>query len=295
MSVSSQEIVLDLAHIRLAGLQFGEGVPDIVALHGWLDNAESFRPLAEILCAQGHSILALDFAGHGHSGHRPLGSGYHFSDYLYDLRHALLALGIERIDFLCHSMGAAAGALFAAIYPEQVRRLMCIELYGVANISDKEPLPERFRVCLQELNYTLARPERVHQDIQTLIRARRQAGEMLPESAHLLLSRNTVKTAEGYRFLSDRRLRVWQPSLFSKAQMLSFIEKISAPVLVIEAEQGLMPHWDFLAQRYARTQDITVKRLAGGHHVHMDSPEPVAEIIRAFLAIRPSVAHCAQD
>ena len=53
---------------ELAGLQWpGEGEP-VLALHGWLDNAASFQPLAEPL---GHPLVALDFAGHGHSEHRP--------------------------------------------------------------------------------------------------------------------------------------------------------------------------------------------------------------------------------
>lgn len=289
MSINVREIVLDLPHIRLAGLQFGDSMqPDIIALHGWLDNAESFRPLAEELCQDGHTILALDFAGHGRSGHRPLGSGYHFSDYLYDLHHALEALGIKRIDFLAHSMGAAAAPLFAGTFPEKVRRLVCFELYGVGNISDTDPLPERFRRCLQALNYTAARPEKTHTDMDALIRARRQAGDMRPESARLLLSRSTVQTAEGYRFLSDRRLRIWQPPLFSEEQMQSFIARIDAPVLVIEGEQGFAPDWDFLPERYAATANIAVHRIPGGHHLHMDDPAAAAALIRGFWRKHPA-------
>lgn len=288
MPIDSQEIFLDLPHIQLAGLKFGIGEPTILALHGWLDNAESFRPLAEVLCAQGHSILAIDFAGHGHSGHRPLGTGYHFSDYLYDLYHVIQQLNIRKMSFLCHSMGAAVGTLFAAIYPEYVHRLICIEVYGVVSTSDTEPLPERFRNNIQALDYTLARSQKIYKDMKTLIRARQQAGNMLSKNAQLLLRRHTEKTVGGYRFLSDKRLKTWQPSLFSEVQMLSFIEKITAPVLVIEAAQGLMPKWDFLPQRYARTANITVHRLTGGHHVHMDNPKLVANYIHPFLCGRHS-------
>lgn len=129
-------------------------------------------------------------------------------------------LGIQRLDLLCHSIGAAVATLLAGAFPERVVRLACIELYGVASVSDDEPLPQRFRNNLMQLNYMQSRPEKVYQDFDALMRA---------ENAALLLSRNTSKGYEGYRFLSDRRLRIWQSSLLSEAQMMSFIEAIEAP------------------------------------------------------------------
>lgn len=287
---SPEEIVVDLPHIRLAGLRFGQGKQVIFALHGWLDNAMSFAPLAQALAGDDVSIIALDFAGHGHSAHRPRASGYHFSDYLRDVILAADYLGIERLDLLCHSMGAAVGTLLAGAFPERVARLACIELYGVATVSDDEPLPKRFREILMQLDYMQPRPDKVYQDYEALIRARRGAGDIRPENAALLLSRNTSKGYEGYRFLSDRRLRIWQPSLLSEAQMMSFIEAIQSPVLVIEGEQGYAPHWTFLPPRYAATGDIQVQRLSGGHHLHMDNPQAVAACLRAFWQSRPIAA-----
>ena len=40
-----------------------------LCLHGWLDNAASFIPLAPLL--KPLDLVALDMAGHGHSQHRP--------------------------------------------------------------------------------------------------------------------------------------------------------------------------------------------------------------------------------
>ncbi|SUO97393.1 alpha/beta fold hydrolase [Suttonella ornithocola] len=287
MSLKWKEIIVDLPHIRLAGIHYGEGRHSVLALHGWLDNAESFRPLAEKLCNDDVSIIALDFAGHGHSGHRPLGSGYHFSDYLRDILMAADLLGLGSLDLLCHSMGAAAGTLIAGAFPQRVARMICIELYGVGSISDHEPLPKRFRESLLSLDYVSARPAKAHLDFSALVKARLQAGEMLEESAKLLLSRNTSLTADGYRFLSDRRLRQWQPSLLSEAQMMSFIREITAPVLVIEGEDGFARQWKFLSPRYEETRDIEIMRLPGGHHLHMDDAANVAKTIQAFWENKP--------
>lgn len=67
MSAQVEEIRLNLGHIELAAHLFGpaDGIP-VIALHGWLDNANSFARLAPRL--KGLRIVALDLAGHGYSG-----------------------------------------------------------------------------------------------------------------------------------------------------------------------------------------------------------------------------------
>lgn len=57
----------------------------VIALHGWLDNCHSFRPLASRL--KNIQLLALDMAGHGHSEHRSADASYHIWD---DVREILL-------------------------------------------------------------------------------------------------------------------------------------------------------------------------------------------------------------
>ena len=53
----------------IQALQFGNpnGKP-VLALHGWLDNAASFIPMAPYLAE--HNLVAIDMLGHGGSTHR---------------------------------------------------------------------------------------------------------------------------------------------------------------------------------------------------------------------------------
>jgi len=54
---------------RRAGLHWRtENAPRVLCLHGWLDNAASFIPLAPLLDKL--EVFALDFPGHGNSEHR---------------------------------------------------------------------------------------------------------------------------------------------------------------------------------------------------------------------------------
>ena len=95
MTVEIEEVRFHLPHIELAAHLYGpaDGQP-VLALHGWLDNSMSFARLAPRL--PGLRIVALDFAGHGHSGHRPAGAGYQLWDYALDTLLVAEELGWQR-------------------------------------------------------------------------------------------------------------------------------------------------------------------------------------------------------
>ncbi|MDO4643568.1 MAG: alpha/beta hydrolase [Cardiobacteriaceae bacterium] len=286
-TITPRDISIDLPHIRLAGLRWGEGEHIVIALHGWLDNAASFAPIAPFLVDEHTSLIALELAGHGHSAHRPLGSGYHFTDHMRDVMLAINTLGIEKIDFVCHSLGAAIASMLAGTFYDRIARLVCIECYGTPYVSDHNDLPERMRERLLSLNYTDHRSNRYYADLDTLIKARINAGAMHPRSAAQLVRRNLIKEAQGYRFISDKRLTVWQPMLLSEEQVQEFIPRITAPVLMIEGSNGFTANWHYLPARYQLTQDIRVRKIDGGHHLHMDNPEEVAAAIQRFWQENP--------
>jgi len=100
----AEEILLETPLGQLAGLRWKtKGAPPVLCLHGWLDNANSFLPLAEHMT--GLDIVALDLSGHGLSEHRHHTARYHFIDYLWDVDAALTALGWESCHLIGHSMG----------------------------------------------------------------------------------------------------------------------------------------------------------------------------------------------
>ncbi len=72
-----REFSVDIPLGRITGLRAGaEGTPKVLALHGWLDNAASFVPLAAQLADI--DLVAPDLPGHGHSAHLPAGADYSF-------------------------------------------------------------------------------------------------------------------------------------------------------------------------------------------------------------------------
>ena len=129
-----EEIRLSLPHIELAAHLFGpeDGVP-VIALHGWLDNANSFARLAPKLT--GLRIVALDLAGHGHSAHRPPGASYSLWDYAFDVLCVAEQLGWQRFALLGHSLGAIISVVIAGSFPERVTRMALV--VSVISAGDK--------------------------------------------------------------------------------------------------------------------------------------------------------------
>ena len=143
----AEELYLATARTGLAARAHGppDGQP-VLALHGWLDNAASFEPLAPLLA--GIRLVALDLPGHGRSAHRPPGCPYHFVDYADDVLDAADALGWDRFTLLGHSLGGAIATLVAAARPGRVERLAMIEALGPLS-EEPASLPARLERAVQ--------------------------------------------------------------------------------------------------------------------------------------------------
>ena len=98
-----------------------EGLP-LILLHGMTDNSRSWSLLAPYLGDR--RIIALDLRGHGGSA-APL-CCYGIDALADDLGGFMDALNIEKADIVGHSMGSFTAAVFAALHPDRVNRLVLI-------------------------------------------------------------------------------------------------------------------------------------------------------------------------
>ncbi|MEO1853882.1 MULTISPECIES: alpha/beta fold hydrolase [Chromohalobacter] len=277
---------LTLAHGRLAALAWGDPeAPTWLALHGWLDNAESFSRLAPLLVeALGIRIVAIDFPGHGHSQPRAEGGDYPIWEYTLDVLDALDALGLECAPLLAHSMGAAVSCLVAAAMPERVAHLVLIDGLGTLT-TEVEDTAKQLRMGLIQRRRSRSSVPR-YPDEATAIAAR-VAGGVTPidaVTAAPLVRRNLDEEDDGHvRLRSDSRLL--RPSLvrFSSEQMLSMLRSIEAPVLLIEGEDGILVERDYARRARAAVANLTRVILPGGHHLHLEA-DAVAAVAEAIVA-----------
>jgi len=276
------EIRLDTARGELAALRGGTpGGPALLCLHGWLDNAASFLPLAPHL--SDFDVVALDLPGHGASDHRAPGYDYAFVDWVHDVLDAMDALGWERADLLGHSMGGAIASSLAAAAPERVRRLVLVEALGPIS-GDPAQAGERLRTAVAARRALAPRPDRVIPDLETAVAARLAATRMTADAARLIVERNLRQVEGGHAWRSDPRLTLPSSLRLAEETVQSMLRAIEAPVLVIAAEPS--PPFFPKAIREARLAclaDGRVQTFDGGHHLHMEQAPAVAAPILGFL------------
>ena len=78
------------------GKVWNEGGIPILGLHGWMDNAGTFDTLAPLLPST-HSLIAIDFPGHGLSSRKPPGFGSVFTELLSVIHRVVEHFSWEKV------------------------------------------------------------------------------------------------------------------------------------------------------------------------------------------------------
>lgn len=274
----------------IRGLSWGKrnGEP-LLALHGWLDNAYSFLPIAEAFLesplAERFQLIALDWAGHGHSDHRPAGNYYPFMDYVYDLWHICEQQQWPQVTILAHSMGAYVANMFAGIAPQKVKLLLAVEAFGLL-ASDASETTEDLRKGFESRWQQQFKHRPHYRDLATAVMARKHAGDFSRELAGLLVERGIEQLGENdFRFRADGQLRLKSPVRLTAEQIADVLKHIECPFQVILGSTGHQRLKQALQQWQRFVPQLEVQEVEGGHHVHMEQPSAIigalSQMIRA--------------
>lgn len=276
-----REFEVDIPLGRITGLRGdGDGLR-VLALHGWLDNAASFIPLAAHL--PGLQLAAPDLPGHGRSAHLAPGAEYTSGVAVNAVLDIADALGWDTFSLLGHSMGAGIASLVAASVPDRVRRLVAIEaLGGLAETVERTA--DRWREAIAAARALPGKQLRVFADLAAPVRARMQANQLSEPAARLLVERGVRPVEGGFVWSSDPRLTLPTPQRLSEAQLARLVAGIACPTTVIYADppQAYFPE-PLRTQRAELLPDGRLHVLAGTHHLHMEDPAAVAARMLAFL------------
>lgn len=274
-------VSIPLSWGTLSGIRWpNPGAPKLLCLHGWLDNAASFVPVSQYL--QDFDLLAVDFAGHGLSAHRPAHCRYYFSENVYDVDALLDELEWQSCHLVGHSMGGAVACHFAAAAPERVKRLVSLDAVGIFTQAE-EKTGKQWRNSLQGVRRKrgFLRP---YESIKQALLARQQTAPLSDQAARLLCERALEQNGDFYQWRTDQRLNWRSPQILSNAQAVSILSAIEAPTLTINSAYiNKYLDADALAERFSAIADCTRVDVPGHHHFHMETPETIGPVITEFL------------
>ncbi|GJM05998.1 MAG: alpha/beta hydrolase [marine bacterium B5-7] len=280
----AKEISFATRYGKIAALQWGSGNSNkVLAFHGWLDNAASFWHLAPLLAAHDMEITAIDFPGHGHSDHRAPGHNYGFIDYIIDIQ-AVIEQMPQPLTLLCHSMGAAIAMMYAAAFPEQVKHMILIENLGPIPSYQPGKAASSLREALKVWGKHSLEHKRFYPDVDQAIKARQEATPMAAEIIRPMVERGLNKTAKGYNWRSDKRLRLRSFFRMSEEQIQEFLSSTQVPTQLIIAEPRTYAlEYPTLQDRIKALNPDQFDPMPGDHHLHMTHAKPVADAILKFI------------
>lgn len=281
------ELLYSCRYGTLRGLICGNPEqPLVLALHGWLDNAASFSRLTPLL--NDHCVVAVDLPGHGQSDW--LGSGAEYLIWssitaLTELVNNHPLFSNRSFHLLGHSMGSATALLLNAVLPERVLSYVALDALGPLTTA-AEQAPQQLAQAALAASSGPSEPRR-YADAEQALQARlRNNPELSADCIGAVVTRNLRVLDSGeVQWTTDPRLRLPSSVRLTDAQLSAFLQQLTAPALVIRAEQGIIPLSVF-QQRLAMLPRGQLISRPGHHHFHLESSTcaAVATAIKEFWA-----------
>lgn len=267
--------------------------PPLVLLHGTRDTSASFQFVVDALKQDWH-VIAPDFRGHGLT--RSPNRNAWFHEYLADLDVILETLLPEvAVNLVGHSLGGNLAAIYAALRPERVCRMVSLDAFGTL-ASPAAEFIQSMQAWLRGGAPHHTRQVR-YEAVEQMADRLRAVNRRLTSAKALYLARNLSHPLDDgtVTWQFDPRRRRSVQSLRTLQEWAECWRRIHAPSLWIAADEPLQTSvranpsaFDFVRQQIGDDRIIHVPNT--GHNLHHDAPERVAEIVEEFLlrTISPS-------
>ena len=280
-----QERTFEHNGIQLAAKEWGQaGDIPVIALHGWLDNANSFDRMLPFL--QGFHIIAVDMAGHSRSGFRSADSGYDIWQDIADVLAVADQMGWDRFALLGHSRGAIVSALVAGTFSKRVTHSMLIDGF-FPMFSKPHDAAAQIAKAIAENKRFGARSASAFDSLEDAIQARINSFVPLqPEAAAILAERGVVESKGKFYWRNDQRLKAASTIKFTKEQCQSFFTSITSPIMLIRAESGVFAEHPVRSELIEWVPHIEIVSMQGSHHLHLEEQaQQVAEKAQQFFLL----------
>ena len=225
-------------HVRHWG---SPDAPKLFMLHGWMDVSASFQFVVDNFANNWH-VIAPDWRGFGLT-ERVQSDCYWFADYLGDLEAILDHYAHdEAVNLVGHSMGGNVAGIYAGVRPHRVAKLVNLEGFGLA-ATEPTMAPARYAQWLDELREPPSM--RAYETIDGIIaRLMKTNPRLARDRAEFLAAHWSAQNENGqWEILGDPAHKITGATLYRVEEVIACWEKITAPVLWVEANDSDLWRW----------------------------------------------------
>ena len=269
--------------MAISYLQWSDRGMPLLLLHGMADHALVWSSLGDYLSSN-YQVIAPDLRGHGESG-KPA-TGYHFQDYIGDLRALINHLGWTQAHILGHSWSAKIAAIWATQQPEVFKSLILVDPFFI----DKMPSWIRitFPILYQVLPFLkITRSFDSYQSIEAIARQLKQYkgwSNLQQEVFKNAIEQKADGSWSGKFTLSARG------EIFEDVMGFAGLTKtLDIPSLLILPQQGLnRTAWQIQSYKKYLTS-LEIKKIPGNHWAFLGEPESFNQAVAEFLSVQEIV------
>lgn len=269
--------------MAISYLQWSDRGMPLLLLHGMADHALVWSSLGDYLSSN-YQVIAPDLRGHGESG-KPA-TGYHFQDYIGDLRALINHLGWTQAHILGHSWSAKIAAIWATQQPEVFKSLILVDPFFI----DKMPSWIRitFPILYQVLPFLkITRSFDSYQSIEAIARQLKQYKGW--SNLQQEVFKNAIEQKADGSWSSKFTLSA-RGEIFEDVMGFAGLTKtLDIPSLLILPQQGLnRTAWQI--QSYKRyLTSLEIKKIPGNHWAFLGEPETFNQAVAEFLSVQEIV------
>ncbi|MCA2619998.1 MULTISPECIES: alpha/beta hydrolase [unclassified Microcystis] len=269
--------------MEISYLQWSDRGMPLLLLHGMADHALVWSSLGDYLSSN-YQVIAPDLRGHGESG-KPA-TGYHFQDYIGDLRALINHFGWTQAHILGHSWSAKIAAIWATQQPEVFKSLILVDPFFI----DKMPSWIRitFPILYQVLPFLkITRSFDSYQSIEAIARQLKQYKGW--SNLQQEVFKNAIEQKADGSWSSKFTLSA-RGEIFEDVMGFAGLTKtLDIPSLLILPQQGLnRTAWQI--QSYKRyLTSLEIKKIPGNHWAFLGEPEIFNQAVAEFLSVREIV------
>ena len=269
--------------MEISYLQWSDRGMPLLLLHGMADHALVWSSLGDYLSSN-YQVIAPDLRGHGESGKPP--TGYHFQDYIGDLRALINHLGWTKAAILGHSWSAKIAAIWATEQPEVFKSLILVDPFFI----DKMPSWIRitFPILYQVLPFLkITRSFDSYQSIEAIARQLKQYKGW--SNLQQEVFKNAIEQKADGSWSSKFTLSA-RGEIFEDVMGFAGLTKtLDIPSLLILPQQGLnRTAWQIQSYKKYLTS-LEIKKIPGNHWAFLGEPETFNQAVAEFLSFREIV------